>query len=146
MRDLRVVRDHDAYATFPDELPCYLTCATFEYLNECALGFAAPVHANDFDRNPITMKNGTHFPRGQIDVVLTVIGYDKPETILVAADATRHKFEFLGQAIFVAPVFDDLARTDHARQPIDEQRTHALTFKGKSGQNHLYFQRFTCFC
>ncbi len=43
MRDLHIVRDDDTDAALADELPRYFTCAAFEYLDERALGLAAPV-------------------------------------------------------------------------------------------------------
>ena len=146
MRDLCVVRDDDADATFADKLSRYLASAAFDYIDESALGLAAPVGANDLDRNTVAMKQGAHLPGGQVYVVGAVIRYDEAEAIIVAAYATRDEFELRSQAILVAAILDDLARADHGVQPIDKQCAHALTLQRKAGKNNLYFQRLTSFC
>ena len=64
------------------------------------------------------------------------------EAVSVAAYDAGNQIEFRGQAKFAATVFDDLTRTNHCPQPIDEHRPQALSLEAEVRKNPVCFSRF----
>ena len=122
MRDSRIVRHDDADAPFAYVLSGNLARAAFQHLDQLAFRLAAAVATDDFDGNPIAVEQRAHLASGEINVfVLPVVTDDEAETVTMAADLAGDEVELFRQAVFAAPVFDELAGADHFVEPVREQ-------------------------
>ena len=61
----------------------------------------------------IAVKQRAHFPGGQVNVIAAFITTDEAKAILVAGYCAGEKIQTFEQAVFTAPVLDDLSRPDH---------------------------------
>ena len=61
----------------------------------------------------------------------------------MAADRARDKVELGCQAEFAAAILDNLARSHHGIELLNQQRPHALTLKVKGLQNGVSLKRLT---
>ena len=117
MIDAGVLRHHKADATLLEKATNRLAGAVLQHFHNHA--FTAPFIVNPVDprRDTVAVKHLAHLTGRQEQVAAAVIGNKKPETILMADDATGDEIRLFNGQIGPAPVTDQLTITAHGNQP-----------------------------
>jgi hypothetical protein len=139
--DLRVVRDDDANATFPNELTGNFANTSIKDLDQPAFGAAAAVFANNFYGYPVTVENRAHLTGGEIDIVTPFVTPHETEAVLVATHCACDQVQALNEAKFAPAIFDDLPGADHLPQLFAELGVNSVAFQIEMLKQHCGFDR-----